>query len=121
GRDARTLRAQAKERPDRRPRHLRPVPPVSGQRGRETRAHREMKSLPAFLLFCLSALPAAAQEPSLSTVLERAAAYVGEFHQRLSGIVAEERYVQEIHVSLENPERAEMRGPRHRALTSDLL
>jgi hypothetical protein len=42
------------------------------------------------------ALPAAAQEPSLATVLERAGAYVTQFERRLSGIVAEERYVQEV-------------------------
>lgn len=40
--------------------------------------------------------PAALQEPTLATVLSRASAYVAEFHRQLSGIVAEERYVQEV-------------------------
>ena len=33
-------------------------------------------------------------EPTLAAVLERAAAYVAEFYRRLSGIVAEEHYLQ---------------------------
>src|SRR5258706_2798324 len=37
-----------------------------------------------------------AEEPSLAVVLQRAGAYVTEFQQRLSGIVAEEHYVQEV-------------------------
>ena len=36
------------------------------------------------------------EEPSLAVVLQRAGAYVTEFQQRLSGIVAEERYVQDV-------------------------
>jgi hypothetical protein len=44
---------------------------------------------------CL-ARPALAQEPSLATVLVRAGAYVAEFQRQFSGIVAEERYAQEI-------------------------
>lgn len=43
-----------------------------------------------------AAEPAAAQEPTLATVLQRAGAYVAEFHRQLSGIVAEERYIQEV-------------------------
>jgi len=39
---------------------------------------------------------ARAEEPSLAVVLQRAGAYVTEFQQRLSGIVAEERYVQDV-------------------------
>jgi hypothetical protein len=42
-----------------------------------------------------AAIPATAQEPALTTVLQRAGAYVEEFHRQLSGIVAEEHYVQE--------------------------
>jgi hypothetical protein len=38
---------------------------------------------------------AAAQEPSLDTVLKRAAAYVAELDEKLSAIVAEESYVQQ--------------------------
>jgi len=46
--------------------------------------------------FMAIAVPSHAQEPSLPTVLERAGAYVLEFQRQLSGIVAEERYVQEV-------------------------
>jgi hypothetical protein len=38
----------------------------------------------------------AAQEPSLAAVLERAGAYVAEFQRQFSGIVAEERYTQQV-------------------------
>ena len=37
-----------------------------------------------------------AEEPSLENVLQRAAAYVAEFSQQLSGIVAEETYTQQV-------------------------
>jgi hypothetical protein len=40
--------------------------------------------------------PAAAQQPLLATVLDRASAYVAEFQRQLSGIVAEEHYIQEV-------------------------
>jgi hypothetical protein len=43
-----------------------------------------------------SAVPSRAQEPTLPTVLERAGAYVAAFERQLSGIVAEERYVQDV-------------------------
>ena len=52
--------------------------------------------LSALLLLCLSAFPVSAQGASLGVVLERAGAYVTEFRRQLSGIVAEERYVQEV-------------------------
>jgi len=48
------------------------------------------------LLCCAAASPAAAQEPKLATVLQRAGAYVDGFERQLSGIVAEEHYVQEV-------------------------
>jgi len=60
------------------------------------------------------ATPAAAQEPALETVLQRAAAYVADFHLNLAGVVAEERYVQVVKafakgaVPLANPSRAEL-------------
>lgn len=59
---------------------------------------------------------AARPEPSLADVLQRAAAYVAEFQVRLSGIVAEEAYVQDWHSA----------GPRgrtfgRRELRSDLV
>jgi BioD-like phosphotransacetylase family protein len=46
------------------------------------------------VLAILVARPAAAQEPALATVLEKAGAYVLEAQDRLAGVVAEERYVQ---------------------------
>lgn len=55
--------------------------------------------------------------PSLATVLERAAAYVARFQQRLSRVVAEEHYVQDWFRS----ERAERRLLQHRELRSDLV
>jgi hypothetical protein len=63
------------------------------------------------LLF--GARPRAAQEPTLATVLGRAADYVADFHRRLSSIVAEERYVQDWR-------RGRTPGS-HRELLSDLL
>ena len=55
---------------------------------------RDLVNLAVALM--LAARPAAAQQPTLATVLERAGAYVTEFQRQLSGIVAEERYTQEI-------------------------
>jgi hypothetical protein len=78
-----------------------------------------IRSLAVFALVPLAG-PASAQEPALATVLERAGAYVADFHRRLSSIVAEERYVQDW--------KAVRQGPRHgttdlghRELLSDLL
>jgi hypothetical protein len=56
-------------------------------------------------------------EPTLATVLERAAAYVAEFYRRLSGIVAEEHYVQDWYAV--RPEGRTSLG--HRELRSDLV
>lgn len=68
-----------------------------------------------------------AEEPSLAVVLQRAGAYVTEFQQRLSGIVAEEHYVQEVNGF--NKRRrigclvceSIMAAPIRTALKSDLL
>lgn len=68
------------------------------------------------VMFC--AAPAAA-ETTLATVLQRAAAYVADFHRQLSSIVAEERYVQDWQRVLDRH-----RGTNtldHRELLSDLL
>jgi hypothetical protein len=61
----------------------------------------------------------AAQQPSLTTVLGKTADYVADFRKQLSGIVAEETYLQEIAQTgrLGNPLAV---TPR-RALKSDLL
>jgi hypothetical protein len=66
------------------------------------------------------AQPAAAQEPALAAVLARASAYVAEFHRQLSGIVAEERYVQEWKALGRRGMRAAT-SLAHRDLRSDLL
>ena len=59
----------------------------------------------------------AAQQPTLSQVMQRAARYVEQFEQRLSGIVAEEQYVQEVRFSKPTPAHSDS----HRRLQSDLL
>ena len=58
-----------------------------------------------------------APEPTLNDVLERAARYVTTFHQQLSGIVAEEIYVQ----SARSVGRARSAVQARKALKSDLL
>ena len=92
-------------------------------------------TLSALLLFCLPALHAAfqtpegalafatasAQEPSLVTVLDRAGAYVVEFQRELSGVVAEEHYVQSVRYPLGTGNRINSLWPVHRELKSDLL
>ena len=78
------------------------------------------RSFPALLLFCLSALPASAQQPSLDTVLKRAGEYVVEFQRRLSGVVAEETYVQDVRAPI-GLGRPPSLAPTHRELKSDLL
>jgi hypothetical protein len=60
-----------------------------------------------------------AQEPALATVLERTAAYVTDFHRQLSGVVAEERYVQEVKAFAQRPRR--LASPMRSELHSDLL
>lgn len=66
--------------------------------------------------------PASAQEPTLDAVLARAGAYVVEFQRQLSGIVAEEQYVQNVRIvtTVGSPPRLS-RGVTHRELKSDLL
>jgi hypothetical protein len=59
-----------------------------------------------------------AQEPSLEKVLARAAAYVANFQKQLSGIVAEETYLQEVKPSTLSRRNAIL--PR-RILKSDFL
>jgi hypothetical protein len=64
------------------------------------------------------AAPAAAQPPTLQTVLARAAAYVADFHRQLSSIVAEEKYVQKW---FQTSRISVIPGLAHRELKSDLL
>jgi hypothetical protein len=64
---------------------------------------------------------AATAEPTIATVLDRAAEYVAGFHRQLSSIVAEERYVQ--HWSTVSGRRGRMESTDlgHRALMADVL
>jgi hypothetical protein len=50
----------------------------------------------AAALLLVHSMPAAAQELSLAVVLQRAAEYVAAFHRQFAGVVAEERYEQEV-------------------------
>lgn len=63
---------------------------------------------------------AAAQEPSLDVVLERAAAYVADFSEKLSGIVAEEFYIQHARNHSSRTAMAPS-SPQRRELKSDFL
>jgi len=68
-----------------------------------------------FLVFAaLGAHAAAQRRPTLQDVLARAAAYIERYEQELSGVVAEEQYVQDV-----TTDTAE--GVRHRTLRSDIL
>jgi hypothetical protein len=70
-------------------------------------------------LVLAAASSASAQEPKLAAVLERAAAYVADFHLQLSGVVAEEHYVQEVKAFARRPGR--LSNPMRSELHSDLL
>ena len=69
----------------------------------------------------LIASPVVAQEPTLEAVLARAASYVVDFQRQLSGIVAEEAYVQSVRIPFGTSSRATQLLPTHRELKSDLL
>ncbi len=62
------------------------------------------------------------RQPDLDTVLRRAAEYVEGYHQKLSSIVAEERYVQRTGPALERPALPGSRRAEHeRVLRSDFV
>jgi VWFA-related protein len=63
--------------------------------------------------------PLHGQEPSLASVMERAAAYAATFQRQLSNIVAEERYLQDIRRINLAPGR--FAPESHRELRSDVL
>ena len=71
------------------------------------------------MIASLAIAPVSAQEPALELVLDRAAKYVAEFQRQLSGVVAEEQYVQDVRYpsGASRPSLA----PSHRELKSDLL
>jgi hypothetical protein len=73
----------------------------------------------AIVVFATGSSPAESR-PSLDTVLQRAAAYVADFHRQLSSIVAEERYVQDWR-QISASRAAAARNIAHRELLSDLL
>ena len=83
------------------------------------------RGAPALIALILAALPLhtgvgrAAQEVSLQTVLARAASYVATFHQQLSGIVAEETYLQQARTTVSRSSGL-TRTPQ-KTLKSDLL
>lgn len=60
---------------------------------------------------------ASSQEPSVADVLARAANYVSDFNRELSGIVAEERYIQ----TWVRGKRSLDSGPTRRQLVSDVM
>ena len=64
--------------------------------------------------------PAAAGDPPISTVLARAGSYVGEFHRKLSRLMAEERYTQTWETLWSGPRKGSTPHGR-RELRSDLL
>jgi hypothetical protein len=75
------------------------------------------------LIGCVAAMPApaSAQTATLDAVLERAGAYVVQFQRQLSGVVAEEHYVQGVRYPVGTSSRVNELLPRHRELKSDLL
>jgi hypothetical protein len=81
---------------------------------------RTPRSLVCVWAIVMAAGPVHAQrQPTLATVLDRAAAYVADFHLQLSGVVAEERYVQEVKAFANRPGR--LTNPVRSELLSDLL
>ena len=64
---------------------------------------------------------ASAQEATLEAVLKRAGAYVVEFQRSLSGVVAEEQYVQSVRYPIGTGRSVNQLLPTHRELKSDLL
>jgi len=76
---------------------------------------------PAAIGVALMWASSSAQEPALETVLARAAAYVVEFQRQLSGVVAEEQYIQDVRYPLATSTRVNPLLARHRELKADLL
>jgi hypothetical protein len=82
---------------------------------------KRSSSLAAAALLLLIASAPAAQEATLLIVLDRAGKYVVEFQRQLSGVVAEEAYVQSVRIPFGTSSRANQMLPTHRELKSDLL
>lgn len=79
-----------------------------------------MRGAAGWLIAALVA-PSAAAQPSLDAVLAKAGAYVLEFQRQLSGVVAEEKYVQDVRYPLTSSATNNPFRITHRELTSDLL
>jgi hypothetical protein len=79
----------------------------------------ERRLISAAALVALFVAAPAAQGPSLNEVLRRCAAYVAQFHQQLSGIVAEEDYRQETNTV--QAYANQVQSATARRLRSDLL
>jgi hypothetical protein len=67
------------------------------------------------------AVPASPQPASLDEILARAGAYVTEYHRELSGVVAEEHYIQDVRAWASSFTTRGAAGRQHRELKSDLL
>jgi hypothetical protein len=72
------------------------APPTSFAKRRESHEAKRPSPITLTAALLCSVVVVSAQDPPLNTVLDRAAAYITEFQQQLSGIVAEETYVQEV-------------------------
>lgn len=77
----------------------------------------------AAALLATGVLAAPASDPDVDLVVHRAGAYVFDYQSQLSGIVAEEVYVQDVsHAPMANPLRpVPLSEPIHRELKSDFL
>jgi hypothetical protein len=82
------------------------------------------RAFAAIIVVALSAGPRAAQEPTLDSVLARAAEYVAQYQKQLRGLVAEETYRQNMMVNTASRIGPSARGRQTREgreLKSDLL
>ena len=82
------------------------------------------RALATLAVLLLLALAGQAEDASLDTVLARASEYAATFRQQLSGIVAEETYVQDTRTAMGMDVTVDGRGTRptsHRELRSDFL
>ena len=75
----------------------------------------------ALVIAVTVATPQAQQSPSLADVLQRAGAYVQELERKMSGVVAEENYTQQVQSVVATPNSAASRRVERRQLKSDLL
>src|SRR4051794_37672955 len=75
----------------------------------------------AALVSTASPVLAQEHEPALEAVLARAGIYVIDFQRQLSGVVAEETYVQSVRMRFGTSSRINQMLPTHRELRSDLL